>query len=330
MRLSSEELHRLICDKLQKHGCDSPNASAAADFMVAACIDGCISHGIFRLPGYVASLRSGKVNGRARPRLKTLGPSVLQCDGDGGFAPLALWRSLDELAGLAKTQGVAALSLIRAYHFSALWIEVEHLSEQGLVAFAYTAAKAMVAPAGGVRAFFGTNPMAFAWPRAGKPALVFDQASALLARGDIMLAAEAGHAVPEGAGIDSEGRATRSAKAILAGGAQLAFGGYKGSNLALMVELLAAALVGDYCSFEAELHDNKDGGPSRGGEFILALDPGQFGGGDYDAHAEALFAEMLTQDGVRLPSSRRYENRERARKEGIEVADALYDKVMQL
>src|SRR3546814_14818724 len=88
-----------------------------------------------------------------------------------------------------------------------------------------------------------------------------------------MIAAREGHAVPPGTGIDAEGRDTTDPNAILDGGAQLPFGGYKGASIVLMIELLVGALIGDKFSFEALAADNGDGGPPKGGELMLAIDP---------------------------------------------------------
>ena len=152
-----------------------------------------------------------------------------------------------------------------------------------------------------------------------------------MARGEIMIAARDGHSVPYGAGIDSNGRDTTDPKAILDGGAQLAFGGYKGAALAMMVELLVGALIGDKLSFEAEVADNGDGGPPAGGELIIALDPARFGdGAGFAAHADLLFERMLSDDGVRLPGDRRRKARLKTAKEGIRVPQSLFRTLTEL
>lgn len=123
--------------------------------------------------------------------------------------------------------------------------------------------------------FFGTNPIAFGWPREEKPPFIFDMATSAAARGEIQLHQRAGKAVPEGWGIDGDGQATTDAQAIL-DGAMLTFGGHKGSALAAMVELLAGPLIGDMTSAESLAWDNGAGGLPYGGELILALDPVRF------------------------------------------------------
>jgi len=330
--LSLDAVHGLAHRCLVACGADDAHATAVAAVVTRAERDRAVSHGLFRLPGYCASLTSGKVDGRARPAVRQLAPSVLQVDGAGGFAPLALERGRAPLVDLVQRQGLAALALVRTFHFQALWAEIEPLCEAGLVALACTAYKPVMAPAGAREAFFGTNPLAFGWPRGDRPPMIFDMATSAMARGDIQIAGRNGRSVPDGAGLDAQGRPTRDPHAILAGGVQLPFGGYKGSAIALMVELLAAGLIGERFSDEAGAADHDDGGPARGGEFILALDPAAFGDTDgWQRHAEAFFARFeALAGGPRLPGARRYAARPDTSARGVEVPNALLEELHAL
>jgi delta1-piperideine-2-carboxylate reductase len=332
-RLTLEQVHALAWQVLRVHGVSEDQGRAIADTITAAERDDCKAHGLFRLPGYVSSVRSGKVTPDAVPQLRELAPAVVQVDGQNGFAPLALQIGCAPLADKAHDHGIAALAVTQIYHFAALWPEVEALATQGLVAFAFTAAMSYVAPAGGSRPLYGTNPMAFAWPRAEHPPLVFDQASSASARGEIQLHLRDGTAIPAGWAIDAEGHPTTDPAAALAG-AQLPFGGYKGAAIALMIELLAGALIGEVFSFEASERDNRDGGPPVGGEFMIAIDPTRcVAHGDRQrqlAHAEQLFANILAQEGTRLPSDRRYAARQRTPTEGVTIPQALYEELQRL
>lgn len=307
--LDLTDIEELAAACLRRHGCDEANAGAVARSMAAAERDGAVSHGLFRLPGHVASLTSGKVNGRARPQEETLTPAAVRLDGDRGFAPLALEHGIPVLAEAAGQLGVAVLCIRNSFHFAALWPEVEALAERGLVGLACTAHTPMVAPHGARVPFFSTNPVAFAFPRPGADPYVFDLATAAKARGDIGVAARDGVPVPEGVGLDAKGNPTTDAAAIHQGGTILAFGGYKGSAIATMVELLAAGLVGDYFSYEAGEADNGDGGPAIGGEFILALSPDVLAGAGWADHVDGFLSELSSLEGVRLPSARRFARR---------------------
>ncbi len=329
-RLSLDNVRDLSMNVLTTSGADTENAEAVTHFIWSAERDSCHSHGLFRLPGYAASLKSGKVNGQARPTVEDLAPAALRCNGDNGYAPMALKVGREPLAERARETGIAALAITNTYHFSALWVETAALADLGMVAIAMTSAKPMVAPAGGTKPLFGTNPLSFSWPRPNKPPMVFDMATAAMARGEIQVAAREGHTVHDGAGIDKDGRPSNDPNAILEG-AQLAFGGTKGALLALMVELIAGPLIGQPFSVEQQAGDNNDGGPTTGGEFLLAIDPVRLSGnaGVLD-HAEKLFGELLAQDGTRLPAERRYQLRAGNEADGIEIPTSLYETIKAL
>ena len=329
-QMSLEAIHALAKDTLMAQGCDAENAGAVADIITRAEGDGCHSHGLMRLPGYVATLKSGKVKGKARPTIKKLAPAVVQVNGHNGFAPYALAEGRKHLIEAAKTCGIAAMPLIGIHHFAALWTEVEPVAEAGLVAFACTSYKPAVIPAGGTKALYGTNPICFGWPRKDGAPMVFDQASSVMARGEVMLAAREGHALPEGVGVDTDGNPSTDPDAVLKG-ALLAFGGYKGSSIAMMVELLAGGLIGESFSFEAAIRDNGDGGPPQGGEFMLAMDPNLFGDASgWADHAEKLFDKIKEQDGTRLPGARRHVNRKENATSGVAVSNIILDKISAL
>lgn len=330
VRLTLDAVYTLAVQVLRTQGVSEAQAQAIAMTITAAERDDCKSHGLFRLPGYVRSVRSGKVTPDAVPTVQELAPAIVHVDGNNGFAPLALQVGRTPLIDKAATQGIAALAVTRIYHFAALWPEVEALAEQGLVAFAFTGAMSYVAPAGGIQPLYGTNPMAFAWPRAQHPPLVFDQASSACARGEIQLHLRDGKPLPSGWAIDAQGNPTTDPRAALSG-AQLPFGGYKGAAIALMIELLAGALIGDVFSFEASALDNGDGGPPVGGEFLIAIDPVRClrhgNRQQHLDHAELLFTKILAQEGTRLPSDRRYAARQCTPTQGITIPQTLYDEL---
>jgi len=307
--LSLDEIYDLAKKTLLTNGCDDETSSILADLIMNAERDGSLSHGLFRLPAYVAGLKSGKINGKARPEVKKISPSVIKVLGNNCLAPMVLNKGLPELIKAAKENGVAVLAINNSHHMAAMWPETEAIAEAGLVGFACTSYKPSVAPAGATKPLFGTNPISFAWPRPGKTPVVYDMATASMAMGEVQVAKREGHKVPLGTGLTKDGKETTDPAEIADGGVLLPFGGYKGSGIAMMVELLAGALVGDSFSFETATKDNKDGGPPSGGEFILALSPEKIAGLGWDKHADKFFNKMKSMDGVRLPGERRHKNR---------------------
>lgn len=329
--LSLDELFALARKALMHHGMSSAHADAIARVITQGQRDECHSHGIYRLLGCVRSVRSGKVDPCAEPTLRDVSPGVLAVDAHYGFSLLAFETGLPVLAEKARTQGLAAMAINRCFHFSALWPEVEAIAAQGLVGLAMNPSHSWVAPAGGTRGVFGTNPIAFAWPREHGHPFVFDFATSAIARGDIELHAREGKPIPAHWAIDREGQPTTDARAALEGAMQT-FGGHKGSALAAMVELLAGALIGDLTSMESQAFDDGAGASPCHGELVIAFDPRRFLGADYQAgqeRAERLFEAVVGQ-GARLPSQRRFDARERSERDGVRIAQALYDDVMRL
>ncbi|MCL4106673.1 UNVERIFIED_CONTAM: hypothetical protein GTU68_009807 [Idotea baltica] len=315
---------------LLANGCDNENATAVANRIAQAEGDLCHSHGLFRLPWYCEAVKSGRANGKARPRVEQLAPAVIRVDGDGGFAPLGQAIAHQPLVDCAQRNGIASLAFVNMFHIAAMWPEVEKLAMDGLCAFAFTSSYPYVVPAGGNKPLYGTNPMGFSWPRKDKPPLVFDQASSSMARGEIEVHARDGLPVPETAGIGPSGETTTDPNVVLEG-AQLGFGGYKGASLALMVELLAGAMIGQFLSIESQEDDGGKGGPPKGGELMIAIDPARHGDADgFLVRGEKLFEAILAQDGTRLPGSRRFENRIKTVETGIHIPMSLHQSILEL
>ncbi len=328
IRLSLDEVMDLALRALRASGADEVNAAPVARNIWRAERDGAKSHGLFRLPGYCGGLKSGKANGRARPRILSEEGSVIRLDADEAYYPVAHAVGLPALAALAKRQGLAALACRRGFHLAALWPEVETLCDAGLAAMAFTSTPPFVHNIGGTRKVFGTNPMAFGWPRPGRPPMIFDQAASVTARGEVQLALRDGRLAPEGAGIGPDGEPTRDPQAIL-DGAQSPFGGHKGAALALMVDLLAGPLIGEVTSLETGRQgDGKL--PALGGQLILAFAPERLGGAGALDHGERLFAELMEDPGVRLPGDRRAAMRPLTPETGVTIPEALHKEILSL
>ena len=307
--LELDEIYNLAKKTFLNSGCDDETATVMADLVTKAERDGSLSHGLFRVPAYISGLKSGKINGKGKPNVKTITQSVIKVDGNNCLAPVVLKKSIPELVKLAKENGIAVLAITNSHHMAAMWPETEAVAEHGLAAFACTSYKPAVAPAGAIKPLFGTNPISFAWPRKNKPPVVFDMATASMAMGEVQVAKREGHKVPLGTGLTKDGKDTTDPAEIADGGVLLPFGGYKGSGIAMMVELLAGALVGDNFSYETAEKDNNDGGPPSGGEFILAISPEKLSNSDWDTHSSKFFEKMKSMGDVRLPGERRHKNR---------------------
>jgi delta1-piperideine-2-carboxylate reductase len=331
VRLTLDEVNELSLRVLMSNGMAEDHASAIARVITAGQRDECHSHGIYRLLVCVRSLREGKLAGDARPQVCDLSPAIVRVDARFGYSQLAFELGSALLVEKARTLGIAALSINNCFHFSALWPEVEVIASEGLAALAMTPSHSWVAPAGGTKPVFGTNPIAFAWPRPGTFPFVFDFATSAIARGDIELHRRTGKDIPLGWAVDEAGQPTTDPAAAMRG-AMLTCGGHKGSALSAMVELLAGPLLGDLTSLESQKFDEGVGATPCHGELIVAFNPDVFAAGkrgEGDRYAEAMFDAIVGQ-GARLPSQRRFEARARSEVEGVEVSAQLYADVLAL
>ncbi|KAF0863381.1 Ldh family oxidoreductase [Pseudomonas sp. LD120] len=329
--LSLDEVRALSYRVLTHHGLSEAHARAIAEVITQGQRDECHSHGVYRLLGCVRSVREGKIDPKAEPSVRHVSPGVLEVDAHYGYSLLGFHTGLPILAQKARSQGIAAMVIKRCFHFSALWPEVEAIAATGLVGMAMNPSHSWVAPAGGRHPVFGTNPLAFAWPRPGGNPFVFDFATSAIARGDIELHARQGKPIPSHWAIDAQGQPTTDARAALQGAMQT-FGGHKGSALAAMIELLAGALIGDLTSVESMAFDQGVGATPCHGELVLAFDPKVFLGEGYQQgleRAEGLFA-AIAQQGARLPSQRRFEARARSLEQGVQVPRALWNDIQAL
>ena len=325
-RMSPAAAEHLAATALTGAGAREGAARETARSLVLAERDGLSSHGLARVPYYAAQIASGKIAGAASPEVSVDG-AALRVDAGHGLSFPAVAAGLEAGVPVARSLGIAAISITRSHHFGVAGQPVERLADQGLIGLAMSNTPAAIAPWGGKRAIYGTNPVAFACPRAGCAPLVIDLSLSEVARGKIMLAEKDGRAIPEGWAFDAEGRATTDAAAAMDGSMAPA-GGAKGAALALMVELLAAGLAGASFGHEAGSMFAAEGPPPGLGHLILAIDPARFGG-DFTGRAEALFTAIEAQEGARLPGARRLAARD-ASAEALDIPQPLADELARL
>ncbi|MBS7699650.1 MULTISPECIES: Ldh family oxidoreductase [unclassified Chelatococcus] len=327
--LSLVEARDLVAAALVRSRVNEANAASVARALVAAEADGLKGHGLSRVPSYAAQAKVGKVDGFARPVVTRPAPGVVAVDAAHGFAYPALDAALDALPEVARSQGVAVAPIRHSHHCGAAGHAVERLAEGGLVALIFANTPAAIAPWGGSRAVFGTNPIAFACPLANAAPIVVDLSVSKVARGNILAAKQKGEPIPAGWALDASGQPTTDPDAALKG-TMLPLGDAKGTALALMVELLAAGLTGARYAAEASSFLDAEGPPPDTGQLILALDPARLGGPGATARFAVLAEAITAQDGARLPGSRRLALRARAEKDGLTVADGLLSDIRGL
>ncbi|WP_191486475.1 Ldh family oxidoreductase [Pseudomonas sp. FEN] len=319
--ISYSDLVALLAQVFLCHGTSAEVARVLAENCASAERDGAHSHGVFRIPGYVSTLASGWVDGKAIPLVEDVASGFVRVDAANGFAQPALAAARALLLEKARSAGIAVLAIRNSHHFAALWPDVEPFAYQGLVALSVVNSMTCVVPHGAERPLFGTNPIAFAAPRAGGDPIVFDLATSAMAHGDVQIAAREGRSLPPGVGVDRDGQPTCDPKAILDGGALLPFGGHKGSALSMMVELLAAALTGGNFSFEFDWSKHPGAKTPWTGQLLIVIDPAKSAGQDFAERARTLVSQMQGVGLQRLPGDRRHQQRAESLRDGIVLAE---------
>jgi delta1-piperideine-2-carboxylate reductase len=322
--VSFEQLAEKIAERLTQAGASAAIARTIARNCAGCEQDGALSHGVFRVAGYLDSLHSGHVDGTATAQIEQVSPSYLRVDAKNGFAQPSLATARPFVDEAISTTGIAIVAMRDSHHFSALWPDIELFAREGHVALTMVASgQPSVMPRGAAKRVFGTNPFAFATPSGTHNPVVMDFATSSMSHGDLQLAANEEQKVPLGTGTGRGGRDTTDPTEIIAEGGLLPFGGHKGAALSLMVEVLASALTGGAFSFEAN-HDRAEGArTSRTGQLLLVIDP-SFKGNEHFAARVGDLIEMLREAGMsRLPGDHRYQHRAETAVSGIPVTPAI-------
>ena len=320
VRVGFQELKSILKAIFVSNRTSPETADILADNCASCERDGALSHGVFRMPGYVDSLRSGWVDGLAIPDVTRLGPSFIRIDAGNGFAQRALAAADPQIRSAVGETGIAIAATRNSHHFSALWPDVEPFALSGYMAITAVNGLANVVPHGGRQAVYGTNPIAFAVPVENAGPLVVDQATSVMANGEVRLHALAGKPVPGGTGVDRDGNPTTDPHAILAGGALNTFGGYKGSSIALFVEILAGAVTGGQFSFETDFTGFPGAQTPKAGQLLIVIDPNWGGSTSFEARLARLCTQLIDAGQDRLPGARRFANRAAAEHAGIPIA----------
>ena len=285
----------------------TPSRLALARNCAAAERDGAEGHGVFRMPTYVSTLRSGYVDGRAVPLVEDAAPAFLRVDARNGFAQPALASARGAAVDKVRACGVALVAIRDSHHFGALWLDIEPFAREGLDR---PRLRQRYQPRGSRMAGTSRSTAPTRW-RSPSPASAAirwcstkPQAPCRTARSSSRPRKAARcRSAPV---VDRNRNPTTDPKAILDGGTILTFGGHKGSSISMMVELLAAALTGAQFSFEVDRSNYPGAETSRSGELVILIDPSRSAGRAYASRVDDLVAGLRASGQARLPGDRRY------------------------
>jgi len=290
--ISIAEIRKVMSDACIACGGSAATAQSLVNAIISAACSGRRELGFPDFVSYLKSLRAGRINGKAEPCFDSPLPALIHGDADGGIAQLGFDLIYEDLQSRTRNFGVTVFTQRNSYTTGELGYYVRRLALDGLTAMAFTNGPALMATREGGQPVYCTNPLAFGAPLpAPLSPLVVDQATSAAAFFNVARAAATGAPIPEGWAIDDAGTSTTDpAKAML--GALLPFGGYKGANMALLVEVLAAGLSGAAWSLDAGDFRSGDRVPNCG-LTIVAMQP---------VAIDATFAERLAEQLDRLRS----------------------------
>ena len=319
-------------------GTSSEDARTVAGLLAEANCAGHDSHGLIRVPQYLAAIEDGRIDPAAEVEVARETSITAVLDGHWGFGQVAMTRAVELASEKASTHGLAAVTVRGASHIGRLGSYVERLARRDLAALLLVNAVGIpayrMAPWGGTEARLATDPLAFGAPRSDGDPVVLDMTTTVVAEGKVRVQSNRGEPVPEGWLIDAEGRPTTDPNVLYGEprGSILPLGGsaagHKGYGLNVALELLAGALSGTGCI--------GGGQPLGNGVLLIALDVERFLPLDeFHRHAERFFAHVKSSppaagfDGILLPGEIEGQVQRRRQKEGISVDDETWRQVRQ-
>jgi len=330
--IALDALGEFAQEVLTGQGVPQQDAAIIAASIIFAHEHGKGTHGIGRLPIYVERLQKGLMQA-ITPLTEISGaPAMALLDAADGFGQVAAIRGMDRAVEMAQGTGIGLVGIRHSHNFGTAAFVAHRAIEAGMAGLVFSNAAPAIAPTGGQRPVFGTNPIAFGFPAPeGHPPVLLDMATSLAARGKIRLAATNGEAIPEGWALDKDGNPTTDPVLALAG-SMLPVGGAKGYGLSLVVDILAGLMTGSGFGGGAKNLNNPDG-PSRCGHMLIAIDITRFlSREDYgDRMAELIAATRAAgpEGAVFLPGARGARYME-GRKGQVPISTAIMDKLGRL
>ena len=330
MKYSISDVHTLCTEAFTACKVTSAQAGPTIDALILAEAQGLASHGISRVPMYLAHVTHGRVNPNAVPVIQQQSASAALINADNGFAFPACNQAIKLAIQKASETGIAVGAVTNSHHFGVAGNHLRAIADAGLVGWAMGNSPAAMPAWGGKRAIFGTNPIAAIFPRTNADPILVDLSLSEVARGKIMVAAKNGTPIPQGWALDAQGNPTTDAKAALAG-MMLPMGGVKGAMLAMVVEIMVTALTGAQFGAEADSFFVDAGNQPRLGQIFLVINPDALAGRlTYESRLSDLIDVVLQDPDVRLPGTRRFALADEAMREGLELPDALVEQIRKL
>ncbi|KAK3052178.1 hypothetical protein LTR09_006770 [Extremus antarcticus] len=312
---------------LEGNGVPAANAAVVARCLVAADLRGVDTHGVNRIPSYMARIRQGVLDSGAEPTLNELTPVVAQVDAHNAFGFVAAHMGMIKAIEMAKTYGIGMVSVKHSNHFGmSAWL-VQQAIDDGMMSLVFTNSSRALPVWGGKEKLMGVSPIACGAPGGEEKSFILDMAPSVAARGKIYKAKRRGEKIPTDWALDAEGNQTDDPAAALEG-VMLPMGGPKGSALSVMMDVFSGVLSGS--AFAGHVTNPYDPSkPADVGHFLVAIKPDLFMSlEDFRARMDYPYQrcvgceKMAGVDRIYFPGEIEQITEERRRTEGIPYVEA--------
>jgi L-2-hydroxycarboxylate dehydrogenase (NAD+) len=336
-------IERFMLDVFTRCGVPAADARICADVLIAADVRGIESHGVGRLKYYYDRIKAGRQVAQTEVEVVKETETTAVLDGRHGMGHVIAYRAMRMAMDKAKRYGLGAVAVRNSTHFGIAGYYPLLAVQEGMIGLCVTNARPAIAPTFGAEPMLGTNPIAFAAPSDMPYPFCFDGATSIIQRGKVEVATRAEKPLAEGWVIDAQGRPATDAAQVLRnldlgqaamlplGGAGELFAGYKGYDLAAVVEVLSAALCqGAFLKDLLGVAPDGSRRPFMLGHFFLALDVEHFiplaasrqiTGGIMRSLQGA--RKEAGQERIYVAGEKEYENEHRVRAEGIPANRSL-------
>ncbi|MBV7389721.1 ureidoglycolate dehydrogenase [Enterococcus alishanensis] len=329
MRVTKEDLHQLIQNKIHKAGLSEDQAAIVSDVLTFADARGIHSHGAMRVEYYSERIAKGGITQNPKFEFKKTGPSVGIFEGDNGSGFVAAEKAMDHAIEIAKETGIAVVGIRNISHSGALAYYVERAATHDMVALSMCQSDPMVVPFGGSEPYFGTNPIAFAAPSNDDRIITFDMATTVQAWGKILHARSRKESIPDSWAVDEQGNSTTDSTKV---NALLPIAGPKGYGLMMMVDILSGVLLGvPFGKHVSSMYHDLSKGRELG-QLHVVINPEYFVGLDTFKKSISTMLdeikEIVPSEGfkeVNYPGERGRMREQKYEENGIEIVDDIYN-----
>ncbi len=237
------KLNKIINKIFFKHGLSKNHALICTNALINAELVNASSHGLSRLKMYCDRIKKKVINPKPKIKFKKISNSITHIDADNSIGFVAANIGIKQAIKNAKKTGIGLVGIKNSGHYGLSSYYAEQAVKNNLIVFCFTNAPPAIAPHGSKKRLFGTNPICFGTPTSTNVPFILDTSVSMINRGKIRVAAKIGKKIPKGVALDKNGKPTVDAKKALAG-VQLPIGGFRGSGLAWMVDILSGVMTG--------------------------------------------------------------------------------------